>query len=106
MDDIIGEQRKRAFIPISASLLSLVIGVAISWNALDGQVSNKIALDPKSVETVGSIGDFLKQRCTGSTAYVYVGKREGIKSLGLRTTWKKPLVNGALDGRLVKVEVY
>ncbi len=53
-----------------------------------------------------SLGDFLKQRCTNSTAYIYFGKREWIKSLGLRTTWKKPLVNGALDGRLVKVEVY
>ncbi len=53
-----------------------------------------------------SVGDFLKQRCTNSTAYIYFGMREGIKSLGLRATWKKPLVNGALDGRLVKVEVY
>ena len=53
-----------------------------------------------------SLGDFLKQRCTGSTAYIYFGKREWIKKLGLRTSWKKPLVNGALDGRLVKVEVY
>ncbi len=53
-----------------------------------------------------SLGDFLKQRCTDSTAYIYFGKREWIKKLGLRTTWKKPLVNGALDGRLVKVEVY
>ena len=53
-----------------------------------------------------SLGDFLKQRCTDSTAYIYFGKREWIKKLGLRTSWKKPLVNGALDGRLVKVEVY
>ncbi len=53
-----------------------------------------------------SLGDFLKQRCTNSTAYIYFGQREWIKSLGLRATWKKPLVNGALDGRLVKVELY
>lgn len=53
-----------------------------------------------------SLGDFLKQRCTGSTAYIYFGKREWIKKLGLRTSWKKPLVNGALDGRLAKVELY
>ena len=51
-------------------------------------------------------GDFLKQRCTGSTAYVYFGNRELIKKVGLRSAWKKPLKNGQLDGRLVKYELY
>ncbi|MDT8273556.1 MAG: class I SAM-dependent RNA methyltransferase, partial [Desulfomonilia bacterium] len=51
-------------------------------------------------------GDFLKQRCTGSTAYIYFGNRELIKSLGLRSSWKIPLKNGPLDGRLVKYELY
>jgi len=53
-----------------------------------------------------NFGDFLKQRCTGSIAYVYVGDRELLKSVGLKATWKKPLVNGALDGRLAKYELY
>ena len=53
-----------------------------------------------------SLGDFFKQKCKGSTAYVYYGNREWIKHLGLRTSWKKPLVNGQLDGRLVKYEMY
>ncbi|MFK7848156.1 MAG: class I SAM-dependent RNA methyltransferase [Rhodothermales bacterium] len=53
-----------------------------------------------------SIGDFLKQKCTGTNAYIYFGNREWIKKVGLRPTWKKPLVNGALDGRLVKYEMY
>jgi len=52
------------------------------------------------------LGDFLKQRCQGSTAYLYFGKRELIKSIGLRPAWKKPLKNGGLDGRLVKYELY
>ncbi len=52
------------------------------------------------------LGDFLKQRCTGSTAYLYVGDRALLKHVGLRTTWKKPLVNGALDGRLAKYDLY
>jgi putative N6-adenine-specific DNA methylase len=51
-------------------------------------------------------GDFLKQRCTGSAAYVYFGNRELIKQVGLRSAWKKPLKNGQLDGRLVKYELY
>ena len=53
-----------------------------------------------------TLGDFLKQRCTGSTAYLYVGDRALLKKVGLRASWKKPLVNGALDGRLAKYELY
>jgi 23S rRNA (guanine2445-N2)-methyltransferase len=52
------------------------------------------------------MGDFLKQRCTGSVAYIYAGKRELLKSVGLRTTSKKALVNGALDGRLARYDLY
>lgn len=51
-------------------------------------------------------GDFLKQRCRGSEAYIYFGEREWIKKIGLRSSWKKPLKNGRLDGRLVKYELY
>lgn len=53
-----------------------------------------------------SIGDFLKQRCKGSTAYIYFGDRKYIKNMGLRSTWKKELSNGGLDGRLVKYDLY
>jgi putative N6-adenine-specific DNA methylase len=53
-----------------------------------------------------SLGDFLKQRCRGSTAYIYFGDRTLIPEIGLKPAWKKPLKNGALDGRLVKFEVY
>jgi putative N6-adenine-specific DNA methylase len=52
------------------------------------------------------LGDFLKQRCKGSTAYLYFGNREMIKCIGLKPAWKKPLRNGGLDGRLVKYELY
>jgi len=52
------------------------------------------------------LGDFLKQRCQGSTAYIYFGEREYIKHIGLRPSWKKPLSNGGLDGRLVKYTLY
>jgi len=51
-------------------------------------------------------GDFLKQKCKGSTAYIYFGERELIKKIGLKPSWKKPLKSGGLDGRLVKYEMY
>jgi len=51
-------------------------------------------------------GDFLKQRCKGSTAYVYFGDRSYLKKIGLRASMKRPLQNGGLDGRLAKFELY
>ncbi|HCR49651.1 MAG TPA: THUMP domain-containing protein [Rhodothermales bacterium] len=53
-----------------------------------------------------AFGDFLKQYCKGSTAYIYCGNRELISAIGLKPAFKKPLVNGPLDGRLVKIELY
>ncbi len=52
------------------------------------------------------LGDFLKQRCKGATAYIFFGNRELIPYIGLRPSWKRPLVSGGLDGRLVKLEIY
>jgi putative N6-adenine-specific DNA methylase len=53
-----------------------------------------------------NLGDFLKQKCKGSAAFVYFGEREYIKKIGLKTSWKKPIKAGGLDGRLVKYELY
>ena len=52
------------------------------------------------------IGDFLKQRCAGATAFIYFGEREMLKHIGLKPSWKRPLKNGGLDGRLAKFEMY
>lgn len=52
------------------------------------------------------LGDFLKQRCKGSTAYLYLGKQELVKKIGLKPAWKKPLRNGPLAGVLAKYEIY
>ena len=84
--------------------------------ALEGFSGTTLVMNPpygkrmsQTDEAMGlmkSIGDFLKQRCTGSTAYVYVGERSLLKSVGLRPTWKRELISGALDGRLAKYEMY
>lgn len=63
-------------------------------------------VDEKMAVFFKSFGDFLKQRCGGSTAYVYFGARELIKTVGLRASMKRPLRNGGLDGRLAKFEMY
>ncbi|PIQ63486.1 MAG: RNA methyltransferase [Bacteroidetes bacterium CG12_big_fil_rev_8_21_14_0_65_60_17] len=53
-----------------------------------------------------AFGDFLKQECTGCTAYIYVGKPELLKGVGLRTSFRKEVVNGALEGRLARYDLY
>jgi putative N6-adenine-specific DNA methylase len=52
------------------------------------------------------LGDFFKQRCKGSSVYLYVGSRGLIPLIGLKPTWKKALASGGLDGRLVRFEMY
>lgn len=51
-------------------------------------------------------GDFLKQKCTGSTAFIYYGDKALVKKLGLKPEWKNPLRAGGLDGMLCKYELY
>lgn len=53
-----------------------------------------------------AFGDHLKKHCRESTAYIYFGDRNLLKSIGLRPEWKKPLRNGGLDGRLAKFVMY
>ena len=62
--------------------------------------------DNKIKDFMKQLGDFLKQRCKGSEAYLYFGNRELIKNIGLKPDWKKVLISGGLDGRLVKYSIY
>lgn len=52
------------------------------------------------------LGDFLKQRCKGSAAYILAGDKELSKSIGLRISRRTPLFNGPLEVRLLKIEAY
>ncbi|NQV29485.1 MAG: class I SAM-dependent RNA methyltransferase [Candidatus Marinimicrobia bacterium] len=52
------------------------------------------------------VGDWLKQKCQGSEAYIYFGERQYLKNIGLRPEWKLPLAHGGLDGRLAKFVMY
>ncbi|MDL1963977.1 MAG: class I SAM-dependent RNA methyltransferase [Deltaproteobacteria bacterium] len=81
--------------------------------AIEGQVI--VANPPYGIRMGGNenietfykdLGDFLKQKCKGSTAYIYFGERRFIKKIGLKASWKKPIKAGGLDGRLVKYEMY
>jgi len=51
------------------------------------------------------LGDFLKQKCPQSEAYILCGKAELVPELRLRAHWKKSLKNGDLETKLVKIKI-
>jgi putative N6-adenine-specific DNA methylase len=52
------------------------------------------------------IGDVLKQRCKGYTAYLFTGNLELAKSVGLKAARRIVLYNGPIECRLLKYEMY
>jgi putative N6-adenine-specific DNA methylase len=52
------------------------------------------------------LGDFIKTRCHGTTAFIYTGDPSLRKSVGLRTSRRIPLVNGKLEGVLFQIDSY
>jgi len=51
-------------------------------------------------------GDFLKQRCRGSTAYVLCNSAEMVRAVGLKPARRFVLFNGPLECRLLKIEIF
>ena len=78
--------------------------------------SGVIVCNPPYGERVGKVselgdlyqllGDILKQRFKGWTAYIFTGNKELSKRIGLRTSKRIPLYNGALPCTLLKYELY
>ncbi len=52
------------------------------------------------------LGDFLKTKCNGTSAFIYTGNPELRKYIGLKTSKRIPLVNGKLEGVLVQIDSY
>jgi len=52
------------------------------------------------------MGIFFREKCKGCTAYVYFGDTKYIKKVPLAPAWKRPLMIGGLDGKLVKYDLY
>ncbi len=52
------------------------------------------------------LGDIMKQRCKGYTAYIFTGSSELAKCVGLKATRRIVLFNGPLECRLLKYELY
>ncbi|MCB9761522.1 MAG: hypothetical protein H6739_16885 [Alphaproteobacteria bacterium] len=52
-----------------------------------------------------TLGDVLRRRFLGWTAFVLAGSREGAKALGLRPASRRPLFNGPLEARLLELPI-
>jgi putative N6-adenine-specific DNA methylase len=52
------------------------------------------------------IGDVMKQRCTGYTAYLFTGSADLAKCVGLRASRRIVLFNGPIECRLLKYDLY
>lgn len=86
------------------------------FHDLEGLDNNTIVTNPpygirlgdedSAAALLKDFGDYLKQKCTGSTAFIYYGDQSLVKKLGLKSDWKQPLRNGGLDGVLCKYELY
>ncbi|MDR0868486.1 MAG: class I SAM-dependent RNA methyltransferase [Planctomycetota bacterium] len=53
-----------------------------------------------------SIGDWLKQKCKGNTAYVFTGNKELAKKIGLHAERRFEFFNAQIDCRLLKFSLY
>ena len=92
------EVRRAAFVelaPIEGSLIVANPPYGIRMGDRDG-----------TAELLKEFGSFLKHRCRGSEVYLYFGRREMLKMIGLKPASKKPLNNGGLEGVLARYLMY
>jgi putative N6-adenine-specific DNA methylase len=66
----------------------------------------RLGEEEEAQELVKEFGDWLKQNCQGSEAWLILGNRELAKFVGLKAARKLPVRIGSLDGRFVKYELY
>ena len=52
------------------------------------------------------LGDFLKTKCKGTSAFIYTGEPSLRKHIGLKTSRRIPLVNGKLEGVLLQIDSF
>ena len=57
-------------------------------------------------EMYKEFGNFLKKRCNGTVAWIFVGDRSLRKAFGLKPSQGTILANGSLEGELLKIESF
>ncbi|KAA5548172.1 THUMP domain-containing class I SAM-dependent RNA methyltransferase [Adhaeribacter rhizoryzae] len=74
---------------------------------LNPPYGERLGTDEASINQLyKTIGDTFKSNFSGYDAYVFTGNLEAAKHIGLRTSRRIPLYNGAIECRLLKFELY
>jgi 23S rRNA (guanine2445-N2)-methyltransferase len=55
---------------------------------------------------IEELGNFLKRKCNGSSAYIYIGDPKIRKSIGLKPKRRIQIPNGPIKGELVQIDCY
>ncbi|MBI5575494.1 MAG: methyltransferase [Deltaproteobacteria bacterium] len=67
----------------------------------------RMAADETGIEEFyRAMGEALKKRCSGWTAYVLSGNPSATRHIGLKSSRKFPLMNGPIDCRLLRYDLY
>jgi len=77
-------------------------GGVVVMNPPYGERLNKLDV----ISLYKGIGDALKQNFNGFDAWIFSSNAEAFKNVGLRPSKKIPLMNGSLECKLVKYEMY
>ena len=73
---------------------------------LNPEYGKRLGDEKELVPVYREIGDFLKQRCTGYTAYVFTGSLPLSREVGLKPSQRVHLYSGALECRLLEFTMY
>ncbi|HML76280.1 MAG TPA: hypothetical protein PKB02_17455 [Anaerohalosphaeraceae bacterium] len=73
---------------------------------MNPEYGNRMGEIEKLRDTYKRIGDYFKQKCAGSTGYVFTGNLELAKVIGLRTSRRIIMFNADVECRLLKFELY
>jgi putative N6-adenine-specific DNA methylase len=57
-------------------------------------------------ELYRAFGDFLKKKCCGTSAYIYIGDTSLRTAFGLKPSWRVPLANGKIEGEMLRIDSY
>ncbi len=77
-------------------------GIMIMNPEYGNRLGEKKALEA----TYKRIGDFMKQRCSGYTGYIFTGNLDLAKKIGLKASRRFEFYNADIDCRLLKYELY
>ena len=73
---------------------------------LNPEYGERMGKTEKLAEVYKEIGDFFKQKCCGYSGFIFTGKTDLAKKVGLRPNKRIPFYTGDIECRLLKYDIY